>query len=496
MKLISKSKIKQNNQCEKLLWLEINRPELKLNTDSSLKSFSIGKKIEKIAKNNFSGKEVTSIKNIDKLTETNLLLKNNETIFEAAFSSDNLFVQVDILTKIDNELYDIIEIKSGTKITPDYLDDITIQYFVIKNSNTVKINKYYIWHINKESSNEKDLFIKVDVTDTINQRIDDFKNWTNQAKKTFFEKKEISKEIGTHCNNPYECPFKQYCWKNELNNPLSVLNLPFFSKKWKAYNSGIKRVNDPSFQKNYQEFIDKNPHIYKSLIENQLVRDEPNILKDISKLDFPIFFLDFESLMTPTPIFKGQKPYEQKVFQYSIHRLDKNLEIKHLDFLKNDLELNNKVSDSLLIDLEKKGSIVVFNKTFEISRIKDFIKIDQNNSDNFQEIINRIFDFAELMEKTSYHPNFLGSFSLKTVSKVLFENKMDGYSKLNIKNGSEVSDIYSLFLETNDLNLKQKLEKDLRDYNKLDTLNLVVLYFWFIDLKNIDKNIKLITKTT
>ena len=50
--------------------------------------------------------------------------------------------------------------------------------------------------------------------------------------------------IGSHCTKPYNCSFKDYCWKNIPE--YSVFNIPrlYPDKKEDLYKKGIININD------------------------------------------------------------------------------------------------------------------------------------------------------------------------------------------------------------------------------------------------------------
>jgi hypothetical protein len=61
--------------------------------------------------------------------------------------------------------------------------------------------------------------------------------------------------------------------------------------------------------------------------------------KELSKLDHPVYFMDFESLYPAVPRYKGMRPYDHIPFQWSVHR-QKTLgaEPEHFEFLAGDAE--------------------------------------------------------------------------------------------------------------------------------------------------------------
>jgi len=56
-----------------------------------------------------------------------------------------------------------------------------------------------------------------------------------------------------------------------------------------------------------------------SEIRNETSTDKDAIEKFVGDLTYPIYHLDFETFTSAVPIFNGSRPYQQLVFQYSLH---------------------------------------------------------------------------------------------------------------------------------------------------------------------------------
>ena len=102
-KRFSKSKILSGLQCQKKLWLELNRPDEAQYDSSSEKNFRIGNRIGKIAQDIYDPSEQGTL--IDPfesgfnkaLKTTATLLSDDNPIFEAAFATDSGFVLADVM---------------------------------------------------------------------------------------------------------------------------------------------------------------------------------------------------------------------------------------------------------------------------------------------------------------------------------------------------------------------------------------------------------------
>jgi uncharacterized protein YprB with RNaseH-like and TPR domain len=479
---ISKTKVKQNKQCKKQLYLENTNPKLKVYSEDSIKVFAKGNAVEKVAKNQFpKAKVVNGFKHQDKLTQTNYFLQNAPVIFEAAFTSNDIFIQIDILEKNEDSSFDAIEVKSGTSVKDEYFEDMLIQYFTILDSKKIKLRNYFIWYINKNAQSIQDLFIKENLIDKLSLLRSEYDELVKDAKDTMGLKEEPDIKIGPQCSNPYDCPFKGYCWKQHLTHPQSVLNLPNLKGKWKLFDQGIEYLTDKSFP--IKEYSESNPIIFKALMNNSLEIDMIEVLKALATYQLPLYFFDVETIMTAIPVLKGHTPYQQMVIQYSIHKLSADQSITQLDFLHDSYENPESIFLTTLIrDVGTEGDIVVYNKTFESTRLKELAEKPQHadKKDAIYKIMARLKDLLEVIKKYIYHVNFKGSFSLKSVTPVLIKD-YEGYKNSAIKHGDEVSDIYVQFLAENDSIKKDILRQQLLQYNRLDTINVLLIYLFLID---------------
>ena len=59
--------------------------------------------------------------------------------------------------------------------------------------------------------------------------------------------------------------------------------------------------------------------------------------EELSRLKYPLFFMDFESVYPAIPRFSGMWPYAQIPFQWSVHRqLTPDARLEHFEFLADD----------------------------------------------------------------------------------------------------------------------------------------------------------------
>jgi hypothetical protein len=213
----------------------------------------------------------------------------------------------------------------------------------------------------------------------------------------------------------------------------------------------------------------------------------------LQTLKYPLYYLDFEAFPCPFPRFKGETPYTQSLFQFSLH-IEKtpgscNKDKNHFSFLASDHTDHRKTLLQKLFYtiLDDEGSIIVYHKAFEKTRLKELSLIFPEYSFQIQNLIARIFDLKDLLKGNKtfyqnlgfnseqaeginfYHPHLQGSFSIKKIAP-LFCNL--NYQNLVIQNGIEAFLTYIQLPQMSPLRFKAQYQA-LEQYCKQDTWVMV-----------------------
>jgi hypothetical protein len=202
--------------------------------------------------------------------------------------------------------------------------------------------------------------------------------------------------------------------------------------------------------------------------------DLNNIQLFLADLLYPLYFMDFETFQTAVPLYDGAKPYQQIPFQYSIHYKEyQTAPLKHFEFLaETSGDPRIPFIEKLLNDINGKGDIIVYNKAFEITRLKELARDFPKYSKQINLLISRIKDLMLPFQKRFYYkPEMKGSHSIKNVLPALVPSL--NYSGLNISEGSMASLSFEQLLYEDDLFRVNEIRKDLLEYCKLDTLAMV-----------------------
>ena len=478
---LSKSTFIRGLQCEKSLYLYKHQYRLKDPTPSSLQSvFDQGTNIGLLAQELFPNGADASPENHFKMVESvgktlDFISQGESIIYEATFQFNNVLAALDILVK-DQEGWKAYEVKSSTKVSDTYIKDAAIQYYTITNSG-IDLKDISIVHINNQYTKEGELDINQLFTiESVYDRVLEFlPRIPNEVRrlKNVIESTDIPNvDIGPHCSDPYDCDFKGTCWKHIPD--YSVFNISRLNKdkKFDLYNQGLITLDQIDLGQ-----TDLNPNQVlqvQSEVDGTTYIDKNEIRNFTNGLNYPLYFLDFETIGPAVPKYDGSRPYQQLVFQYSLHiQKISNSEIIHREYLA-DPSQDPRVGfiEQLSEDCGASGDILVYNIGFERGKLNDLIEVFPEYSNELRSIVNRLKDLMiPFQQKWYYTPEMKGSYSIKYVLPALVPEL--SYNDLDIKEGGTASNTFlSMVNGTFDGDVKET-RRQLLEYCKLDTYAMV-----------------------
>jgi len=291
--------------------------------------------------------------------------------------------------------------------------------------------------------------------------------------KNVIESSEIPQvNIGPHCSDPYDCDFKGTCWKHIPEYSVFDISRLNKDKKFDLYNQGVITFDDidlgqtnlnPNQLLQVQSEINGTSHI-----------DIEEIRNFTSGLNYPLYFLDFETIGPAVPKYNGSRPYQQLVFQYSLH-IQETLTsvIEHREYLA-DPTKDPRIGfiEQLIQDCGSSGDILVYNIGFERGKLNDLIDVFPEYSNELLGIVNRLKDLMiPFQQKWYYTPEMKGSYSIKYILPALVPEL--SYNDLDIKEGGKASNTFlSMVNETFEGDV-QKTRRQLLEYCELDTYAMV-----------------------
>ncbi len=353
-----------------------------------------------------------------------------------------------------------------------YVYDLAFQRYVIEED--IKDAKYYLGVINHEYvfdgtyidgeplyTNES--IRLVDLTKITEELLPKMKTEILEVIYRITEDDESRVRLGKHCQlkKMRECIYKDLCYdKFPKKNSLMM---------YMGKHNGFKDI----------------PHEWLTRRNNQIQRDvaitkkefidRDKIRSSIDLIKYPIYHLDFESFPCPLPRFKGERPYMQSLFQFSLH-IEKtpgvcDKERDHYEFLAyNMTDLREELVEKLChLIKDDGGSVLVFNQAFEKTRIKELAEFFPQYSEKLLKINERLFDLMHIVKTNSklfedlgfgtdrakqvnyYHEDLSGSYSIKKVLPIFSELTYQG---MDIGNGMEAVYAYAGFKDLNDAELE------------------------------------------
>ena len=477
---LSKSQYIRGLQCYKSLWLYKHKPELRDTPDKAQESlFSNGYSVGKAAKELFVGGVEVEFDADDfggMIAKTKDLMQSGyEVIYEATFKENGIFAMSDILVK-NCDGWDMYEVKASTGVKEYHINDASVQWYAL--SNAIKLNKAYIVHINNSYTREdkidvNKLFNIADITDEVQNR-QHLIPMHIEAMFSMLKADMPDTDIGTHCSEPNSCDFRGHCWSHIPSPSVFDLYRMNSTKKFEMYYKGVKNYEEipNTFGLNATQRLQvdsnksKEVYIDKRVIQNFL-----------DKLVYPLNFFDFETFQNAIPRFDTQRPYMQIPFQYSLHILHQDGRLEHKEFLGNEnLDPRESLIEQMLNDITQKGSIVAYNQAFEIGRIRELAAFKTDKKDELLSLVDRFVDLIVPFRGTGYyHPDFNGSFSIKSVLPAMFPNDDElNYKKLgSVQNGGDAMETFANLYLLKDKSKREEIRKDLLAYCRLDTLAMV-----------------------
>jgi len=439
-KLLSKSKYLTGLQCPRLIWIQIHEPEKIPETDPVTQHiFNQGHLVGELAKRLFpEGIDISTEDFMGNIASTMDLLKERKPLFEAGVLAGKLYSRVDILSPTGEEGWDIVEVKSSTSVKDVHINDVAFQRYCC-NQSGLNVRKCYLALINnqyvKNGEIDPEGLLNIhDVTDQVEEASMGIQDKINGILEVINQETCPEMIIGPNCRDPYECPLTD-CWDSLPEH--NIFTLYYGGKKsFEMYSSGIVTVGEipDGYKLNDKQRIQRacvasgEPHVDREAIHGFL-----------SSLEYPLYYLDFETIGPAVPLFDGVRPYQNIPFQFSLHVVkDQFSQPEHFSFLANGTD---DPRPALLSELQKalgnSGSIIAYNKGFEEGILRDLAQAFPKYSNWVAQVCDRLVDL--LLPFSSfyyYHPSQKGTASLKAVLPAITGR---GYDDLDITDGQVAS---------------------------------------------------------
>lgn len=480
---LSKSQYVMGLQCDKALWLYRHRKDLIPPTPPGLQQiFDQGQDIGRLAWKRFPKGRLIA----ENHRQAEQALKSTAeaiaagvgVLYEAGAVFDGVLVRSDILQKNKDGSWDLIEVKSSSGVKDVYLHDLAIQRYVLEGAG-FKVRKTILMHVNtayvrRGAIDPAAFFSLADETVAVKTLLKAVPKEVARLHKITALKSSPAIEIGPHCDTPYECRFKDHCW--EAIPEYSIYDIVRLRGQKIALlkDRGILEVADVP---------DDFPLSDSQRLQVQCEKtgrthiDRAAVAALLEELEYPLHFLDFETVNPAVPPYDGLRPFQQLPFQASIHVLaKKGNSVQHEEFLDDGKQDPRPGLTSFLTSsIGPKGAVIAYNAGFEGNCLKELAATDCKRAKQLLSMKARLWDLADPFRKAHYvHPDFQGSWSIKKVLPVLVPTMT--YDGMPIHDGGGAQGAYMQML-SGELSAAaaRKIMRQLLDYCGQDTLAMVEL---------------------
>lgn len=384
-----------------------------------------------------------------------------------------------ILLHPDGNEAELFEIKSSTSVKDEHIEDAAFQTLIFRKQYNVSrihlvlVNNEYIFHGSLDLSQ----FLKMeDITEKVEEILPDIAILREQALNAALSDDPSKWE---HCWKTRDCVCLDVCHPG-LPEGLTIYDVPRLKKEKKQELEGMVIRAAKDIPEDFP-LSGNQSSVVAAAKSGQPVIDVSGIRRELARVNYPIYFLDYETCPLAVPAYARFKPYQQVVFQYSLHRLDSvdsnPIHSEHLSTGEGDPCVP--LLASLKNDLGMEGTVIVWNAPFEKTRNKEMADLHPEFRTFLEDFNDRTYDLMEIVSKGLYlHPGFKGSSSIKNVLPVLVPELR--YDTLAINNGTRASFSWwrMMFTPMPD-GERQVISTDLLKYCELDTLAMVELFRQF-----------------
>ena len=466
--LLSKTDFLQFLHCPNSLWLLKRKPELYQHGPLS----------------DYLQKIVTEGYEVEAYVEEFLSAQadGGKYSYQSVFKTKTgLYAKADCTRDNDDGTINIYEVKSSTSVQrrspQNQIKDAAFQQTVAEEAG-FKVKSVFIVHLNGEYTREgaislQDLLTFSDVTEEVAGVITETQEEIGIALK-FLGDMAID-ESSCSC---VELSKSNHCDAFNYFNPdipkYSIYNLPRISKA-KLRNF----VSDGRFDLDeiaLHEVTEKQAFVLRSAHLKEPVIDHEIISNWYSRLEHPIYFLDYETYSSAAPVISGARPHSPILFQYSLHikKSPNDDLLEHVEYLADKAAMPIAMIEHMEKHIGKVGSIVSWHASFENTQNRNMAAMYPTKHEFLNGLINRTMDLEDLFKEGYVDINFQGSTSIKKVLPVLVPN-LD-YAGMDVASGTDAMEAWQRLINLPAGRAKDELRKSMLEYCKLDTLAMVQIF--------------------
>lgn len=476
MTTISKTNYLHGIACTRRLYLAHHDPDLGTGpTADLLRRFEQGNQVDEAARRHYPGGHHVHYdrRNPQRaIATTRHAIDHGATrLYQAAVQHDGVLIVADILDRLDNGDWHLTEVKMTTSAKDEHLDDIALQKHVLDGAG-YPVQRATLLHLNAEHvhPDQGDLFTATDVTDQL-ATAHPVPDTLTRLKAALAAPTPPDVPLGRHCT---DCPFRAHCWDGLTGRTIYDVPDLHHSTQKKLAAQGVLLARDIPSDFPLPTRAQDGLRRYRT---NGVDIDHDALADLLDQLDYPLAFLDFETIAHPLPRYPGTRPFQQVPFQYSLHVISAPGEAPvHHEYLHvDDSDPRAALADALTRHVPTRGSVIAYYASFERRVLTTLAEDVPRHATALQSIANRLWDQLDVIKHAYRHHAFGPSNSIKKVLPVLVPHLR--YAGMPVSNGLDAQLAFEK-ITRRDTDWRIT-EKNLRAYCELDTLAMVELHDHF-----------------
>jgi hypothetical protein len=484
---LTKSAFVKGWQCDKLLWLYRHEPDAPEWVHGPIHAFKIeeGDRVGLLARQRFPDGVLVNRRPQEKrlaVEETAALVARNvPAIFEAAFERDGVHVRVDVMENLGNGRWRAIEVKSANGLKDRYKPDLFVQWWVLSGTG-IHVEGIDLMRLNPACRfpDLRNLFVRDDMTDLARKFEGAVAGKVRHCGEVLALPGIPDIAPGFQCRMDGEkCPFLPRC---EGERPADhVMHLYHSVGKKMARELLARKIHSMKAIPEETPLTPIHWRQVESVKTGKVQVDKDRLAGYLGQVAYPLYYLDFETIEPSIPRYPRTGPNRQVAVQFSCHIRSKAGRMEHREYLCESSDPLPEFADALLEAVGEEGSIAVYYADFERSRIEELADALPDRRERLRALVPRLWDLCEVTRETVYHPDFMGSFSIKKTLPVLVPG--NGYDNLAIADGGAAMLGYA---ELTDPSIptarRDQLRRDLLAYCRQDTQAMVDIHRKLIEL--------------
>jgi hypothetical protein len=482
---ISKSDFLKYQCCASYLWLwKFKKEVVPVDDEEAINQrLEQGNEVERYARQLFPTAVLVDAHGKQARSETERLVADGtKAVFQATVYTDKELLAMADIIDFDNEsqTWTLYEVKSTNSVKKEHIYDLAFQRVAFEDAG-YEIGKVVVIHLDKTYARKTvvepaKLLTQTDVTDKVEGMLPVIRQQAYDALEVLKQTDEPTKCSCRLKTKSGHCPTFNYL--NPDIPEYSVFNIARIGAKNLALliDDDIRNVHD--VPEDIKLSVGQQNQVLVAKAKEPII-DKQAIQELLGELEFPLYFLDYETVSSALPMFNGCTPFQQIPFQYSLHVLrEPNGELEHYEYLGRDNA--NPPMPELLASLRSHigvtGSVIVWYKVFETGRNTEMGRAYPEYAEFLNGVNDRVFDLMDVFSKQYFvHHDFKGSSSIKYVLPVLVPEF--SYKEMDIQNGLVASiRWYDAVMGVADEQQAGKTYEALLKYCCLDTLAMVKIY--------------------